>query len=303
VRTLVLLSCLVVACDAGEKPIPPAPDKQPAPKVVTTGQPDWSYLPADSDLVISLDVAKLRQSTLWKTYERDVTRLLMPGFADCTYSPLADVTSVTIGLPLKSELGVFVIRGLDRDKTLDCLRTTKPDSPATAAFDGDFVTLTRKARDAVNILTFADAKTMVMQGSTKPTKQTLTEVVKSGAPLLQNAAFVAARRNVQSNAAVTILSRPGSAELAAKWTQMGMHLTQLSGTVNLTDRLDTRFVMVLANADEAKQLADVTQTQLNATKTFFDKADARAQGDTVTFELGMTADQIKSMAGMLTGLQ
>src|SRR5258706_8057363 len=114
VRALILMS-LVAACDAGETKHAPPPPIKPSTNVVTTvAGSDLSYLPADSDIVVQVDVKALRRSKLWPSYEADVAKLLVPGFAHCDYKPLSDATSIVIGVPLKAKLGIFVIRGVDR---------------------------------------------------------------------------------------------------------------------------------------------------------------------------------------------
>ncbi|HSD89801.1 MAG TPA: hypothetical protein VLB44_19855, partial [Kofleriaceae bacterium] len=86
-RTLALLLCLA-ACDAGAKP-EPTPAPPPAKPAAPVKPPnaiagaDLTYLPADSDVLLHIDVAALRRSKLWPTYARDVAKLIAPGFGDC----------------------------------------------------------------------------------------------------------------------------------------------------------------------------------------------------------------------------
>jgi hypothetical protein len=294
------MTCLVAACDAGEKP--PSPTK-PAPKIEVV-RPDLSeplmYLPADSDFVIKLDVAALRRAKLWQLYGNDIGKLLLPGLSGCTYDAASEMSLVTIGVPLATEAGVLVVRGIDRDKTLQCLHAS-----TAATFDGDFVTLTHKTRD-VRTLTFADAHTMVVQFTKLATKQTLTQVLQSRAPLAQDQAFVAAFKTVTERlppGAVMMVSRPGSTELAAKWTQIGAHLEQLSATMRVSDRLDLRLQMQVATPDEATQFSTMLQSQLKSIKQMLDRGEVTAQGKLVTFDLGMTETQVASIAGIFRGMQ
>jgi hypothetical protein len=166
VRIATMILCLVVACEAGEKPAPPPTPAKPQWTATTIVGPDLTYLPADSDVIIKVDVAALRRTKLWSTYEHDVAKLLLPSF-ECEYAPLRDVSTVEIGVSFKSDLAVFVVRGLDRDKTLHCLHAS-----STARFDGDVVTVTAPS-GMVDIVTFVDRSTMVMQEgkSTLPTRR------------------------------------------------------------------------------------------------------------------------------------
>jgi hypothetical protein len=299
------MSCLFAACDAGEKPAPPTTEAKPGPKVIRDQLTEpLMYLPVDSDLVIKLDVKALRTAKLWPTYRNLVAKWLTPGFAGCHYDPLSELSSVTIALPLKSEVAVAIARGIDRDKTLACLRAPKPSADGTATFDGDFVTLTTTA-GPMYLMTFADAHTLVVQSSKYATKQSLTQVVQSGAPLAQDKLFTtawhAATQTLQPGAAF-VVSRPGSSELAAKWSTMGAHLEHLSAVMRVSDRLDVRLQMDVATAEEATRFAATMQSQLKSTKQFFDRGEATAQGKTITVDMGMTEAQLKTMATMVAGM-
>ena len=198
VRTAALI-CLLVACDAGVKPEPPTPapakEKEPAVAIAIVG-PNLAYLAADSDMIIHVDVAALRQGKLWPTYESRIANWLVPNFG-CDYAPIRDVATAEIGVTIKTGLGVFVVRGIDRNKTLQCLHKS-----SGARFDGDFVTVTQGG--ATEILTFVDATTMLMQKGQQPTKATLIQVVHDGnAPLRTDQAFAAAIKRLPPHAGVT----------------------------------------------------------------------------------------------------
>jgi hypothetical protein len=308
VRTLALLLCLA-ACDAGAKPEPtpaPAPARPSVPaKPPATAGADLTYLPADSDVLLHIDVAALRRSKLWTTYTRDVANLVAPGFAACDYDPLSQVATVDIGVPIATKLNVSVFRGLDRDKALACFRGLKADSNQTATFDGDFVTLTSKT-GAIHVLTFVDAHTMVMQGSTQPTKQTLQQALQLGAdaPLRKNASFVAALNKTKRSAAMTIVSRPGSEAMAAQMKAAGLQLSYFYGSLDLTDQLVVQYAMVVASASQATQMATMMRSQVQSpqVKQMFDRLEARAQDDTVTLDVAMSEPKLASLAGMVRGM-
>jgi len=294
-----------VACDAGAKPAPPpAPDKVPAKAqwvATAIAGPNLAYLPADSDLFVHVDVAALRASKLWSTYEHDVAKLLVPGF-ECDDAPLHDAATVEIGVALKTGLGVFVIRGLDRDKTLRCLHAS-----AAARFDGDVVTVTRGGETA--ILTFVDAATMVMQRGKQPTRATLTEVVRSpGAPLAQDPVFSTAMKHLPPKAGVMVLSRPNSEELRKKSGQLGVPYQYFHGSLDVTDQPATnvqlKFALVFATTDQATQLAAMMRGQTSSpqVKQMFDRFEVGAQGDTMTVDIGMSEPRLASLIGMFKSM-
>lgn len=83
-----------------------------------------ALVPDRSDVVMKLDFGALRRSPLFTRHRGMLRDFMVPGFADCKYDPFDDIETVTLGIPMGTELSVFVVRGLDRDRTLRCLRTS-----------------------------------------------------------------------------------------------------------------------------------------------------------------------------------
>jgi hypothetical protein len=164
VRRVLVLTTILAACHASAPT--PAPVR-PSPAPAATG-PDLSdplaLLPASSDLVVRVDFAALRRSPLWAKYKPSIIETIAPSFVECGYDPFDEITTITAGMPIGGELGNFVIRGLDRDKTLHCLHTSKAETETSVTFDGDIITLTNKS-GAINMLRFLDAHNALMQGS------------------------------------------------------------------------------------------------------------------------------------------
>jgi hypothetical protein len=294
VRALIAF-LLLAACDAGQKPAPPAPPPKPAEQHVDGL--DLTYLPASSDLVIRIDVKTLQTATLWKQHAPKFWSMFLPAFASCSDDPLRGVTSITMGVPIESGLGVYVVRGIDRDQAMACVSTSKRENVTHGA---GVITVEHKAGEH-SMMTFADATTLVMQAADKPTKETLVQVLATGAPLANDAELLAAYKRI-SRAPLVMVSRR-SGKLDEKWAKLGFKATETYATMHVGDRLDIRFVMVMKTADEATQLAKTMKTQFEILKTYFDRLNAVAQGTTLTLDAGMTETQLsmlmKSMAGML----
>jgi hypothetical protein len=297
VRALIAIMMLV-ACDAGEKPAPPAlpAAKKPVDQKKTSSI-DLTYLPASSDVVVRLDVAALRATKLWPKHAPAIWKLLVPQLAGCERA-LHGVTSLTLGLPVDaSPTGVHVIRGIDRDIALRCLRDSKSSG---VTFDGDVITM-RNVSGRLMTTTFVDAATLVMVDTNKPAaKPALTQILATGAPLADDAALVATHERI-GRAPITLVSRR-SGKLADAWATMGVKPVEVYGSMHVGDRLDIRFVMELATADEATQIANMLKGQLSSLKTFADRTNATAQGNTVTLDFGMTEVQVATMFASLQGL-
>jgi hypothetical protein len=123
VRTIVLVACLALACDQGEKPAP-APKRESAKPttIVTHGEITYSplsgtpldYLPKDSNLVANIDVTALRGTKMWPV-ARDLLRLLLsPDLADG--EPPGEASNIVAGLVLSSGHATVVVRSPARDK-------------------------------------------------------------------------------------------------------------------------------------------------------------------------------------------
>ncbi|HEX5063122.1 MAG TPA: hypothetical protein VFV99_27290 [Kofleriaceae bacterium] len=289
-RTLALI-LLLAACDAGEKPAPPAPS--PTPKKIPTAQsvPDAKYLPADSDLVVKLDLAALRRAKLWTTYGRQVSNLIVPGFSQCDYDPLAAARSIVIGIPLESQRAVYVVRGTDRNQAIGCLRTS-----AAVKLDGDFFTVT-KANGNDYVFTFVDDTTMVMQAWQGATKQTLQRALAADVPT-GDPAFAMMMARIAGAAPIAIASRPGSKTIEEKAATSGIRPQEMYGTLTLTDGLHITYATVFKTKDEATQFANLMDAQLEQTKTYWE-ATAQAQGNTTTMSVAMTEAQVTSMVNLL----
>jgi hypothetical protein len=307
VRALACILCLA-ACDAGAKPEPPhtqppakqklaIPPKQPA----NTSAFNLTYLPADSDVLVHVDVAKLRQSKLWPSYSHDAAKLLVAGFSNCDYDPMTEIASVDVGVPIASGLSVFVIRGIDRKKSLECFHRIEKE-PDRSMFDGDFFTLTTLR--GTRVMKFIDEHTLVVQGTNKPTKQTLEAVIESGTPLANNKEVASALVRSQSLAAVTVISRPGSEALAKQMDPAGVKFKFFYATLDLTDQLAVHYVMDLYSPDQATSLANMMKGQLDnqSVKQLFDQLETHAQENVVMVTARLGETKLANLAGMVRGM-
>jgi len=291
---------MLVACDAGVKlePPTPAPAKHEAPPVATViAGMNLAYLAVDSDMIIHVDVAALRHGPMWPTYESHFANLLLPKLG-CTYMPVRDMATAEVGITLKTGLGVVVVRGIDRDKTLACLHQI-----TDARFDGNFVTVTD------GVVTFVDATTMVMQKGRQPTVATLTQALRDGnAPLGTDPTFAAAIKRLPPHAGITTVSRPNSEEMQSKWKQMGVQFRYFFGSLDVTDKTEVgiqlEFAMVVATAEQATQFTTMMQGQLKSAQgnQLFDRADVAASGDTTTMKIAMSETKLASLVRMFDQL-
>ncbi len=298
-----LTALALTACDAGETPKPKSPAVSNAGGGGTVSIDDpLALLPADSDVVITLDIAALRKSALFAKYRGMLSSFILPGFADCTYDPLNDITTISAGVPMSSEMGVFVFRGLDRAKTLDCLRTSKVDTKTEVTFDGEYVMLRNKSGKE-NLLKFVDAKNAVMQGSTSPTKATLDKALSIGAPLRGNEALKQGQKLLQSGAVVSIVGVPGSPALSQMLAaKIGAPARGITTSIHFADVVRGHFVIEMLDVATAAAIVDNMRPQLDSWRMFVEHYDIKSTGPMVVIDIVITEAQIKTIGDMVKSM-
>lgn len=83
------------------------------------------FLPLRSDLVLHVDMRRVRASALWPAINEAVKPVMELLVAECKYDPLQTIEDLRVGITkLDNDRphGVFVIGGMDRSKTLACAR-------------------------------------------------------------------------------------------------------------------------------------------------------------------------------------
>lgn len=285
VRTLeransLALITLLVACDAGEKPAPPATPPLPSVDVVRDDHLEIAYLPPSSDIVIRVDVAALRKTKLWATYKQDLSALLVPGFFPCAYDPIDTTTSVLIGISLQQEpvSPVFVVRGADKQRALECLRGTR-----AAKMHGEYVTVTRPTGGTAEVAFFDRPEPWMTK-----VKEDFTKSPQLSRMLAK----------LYVSAPVAMATRPGSKAVEDKTSASGMKAQEMYGTLTVADGLRLSYTTAFRTADEATQLAALMNDQMKSLKSMMD-AKATAQDNSATIEIAMTEPQATSLINML----
>jgi hypothetical protein len=286
---------LVVACYHDAAPVAP-----PANKVAPDhGFADpLAFLPNDATVVFAIDLRQLRGSALWREYEPMIDAAVAPTFAKCGYDPLAALASIS-GAVRDSGDGVFVLRGLDRARTLQCLdRLDLSDTKVTD--DHGVVTLVNKS-GAVNMLTFANDTTLVIEGSHQPTRESLSNVLTSGAPLRGSARFLELYQRLEAGAGVSFLIN-GNSKIAAKFTSSGVHVNGVYGTVRFADTIELNIHTVTANAQQAAEIVSTLKPQVDQASAMLEKLDVTANGAVMTISAIATEPQVRSIVAMISAM-
>jgi hypothetical protein len=251
-----------------------------------------ALVPPHPDLVIRVDLAVIRQSPLWPKYGPKLVAAMLPGFTGCSYDPISEITTITAGYSQNDNTnGHFVVRGLDRDKTLACLRTSRAQTNTTATFDGDFVTLLNKS-GSVNMITFPEPHIMVLEGSKTPTKTTLRRALDMGAPLRKDPTYLELEQRVPPGAAISIVMPLGSKFLGSVSNKLGTNVRTAIVTLHVTNMLSLRFDVAVANANDAQTIAQAVRPQIERMKQLIERWEVRADGDHLAGEIAATEQQL-----------
>ncbi len=303
---------------AGGSAAAKAPEKagdKPAEKPASNGAPvaagdDLAYLPAASDVVAQIDLGKLRGSALYKSMLEPKLREALEKDgkfaqfkAKCGMDPVADLTSISIGMSAGTDnpAGVVVVHGLDKTKTMDCMEKTKTEMEAEGSkytVDGNFVTVTTKTNET-SVFTFVDGNTAVMQAGPGVTKDTLTAVLSGAAGVKSSAAFMDLYNKTNAGT-VRFLVNGNMKQLQNN--PLNVKPKAIFGSLDVTDGLGLNVAARLGSDAEASQLAATLKGQVSQAAAFVSKADVTSEGSDVRIDVAMSSAQLTSLAGMAGGM-
>jgi hypothetical protein len=259
----------------------------------TIGDP-VGFLPGDAQLAMWIDLDALRASAVWATYRAKVVAALgarLTNFvAKCGFDPLEAVKSIAIGLADFSEKeGVFVIRGLDRDRTIRCLEQHALGDD-TITSDHGVVSILDKS-GALNLLTFVGPTTLVMVGSGKPTVETLQRAVATDRPLRDDGEVVALLGKLARGA---MFSMVGRGAFTKRLTKFGVPPRTVAMSVHATDGFAGAIDLTFPTPVEADHVAHELDEGLDRL-SMFEKHDVVATGDRVHAELVINREALADL--------
>ncbi len=283
------LVAALVACGSSTPP--------PAPLAGTTAErPDPRFtdplalVPANSDIVMRIDVAAARKTPLWARYGDRLLATLAPALATCPEAPLKDLATISVGLVLTDANGLFVIRGIDRDRLHACLRRPS-DTKTTATFERDHVVLTNASGNQ-NLITFVDRTTMVMHGSKGATAEGLRRGLTMGAPLRKDPSYQALESRMSPGGVFSMIM-PGSSQVMAKFaTQIGERIAGMVATVHLTTTVAFHVRVITENPAAAARVLKFLEPAIASARQSYDTVDVRIEGTDVVMEAGFSEAQL-----------
>lgn len=280
---------------------------------------DLSLLPADSEMVLSINVAQIRNSALWKDVGKQLTdkanddEKLKELKTACGVDPVADITSVAIGMKGFSgdnPDGVIIVHGLSKAKlTSDtCFNKLKAEAEkdgSTITKDGDVYLNKGKEPSDNAAAMFVGDDTLLITGGTIGTKDGITAIAKGNNGLKSSSAFTDVYKNVDANGSMWLVIN-GNSALFDKAAALGAKPKAVWGTLKVADGVSFDGGARFASADDAKKLADLVNQQINnpMIKGMVDKLEVKADGTDLKGTLEMSRaklDALKAQLGAMFG--
>jgi hypothetical protein len=273
---------------------------------------DLSLLPADSEVVLGLNLAQLQQSALWKQFAPKLMEKAASELADfktaCGFDPLEAVKSLSAGMKTAGDDkadGVVVVHGPDKGKVMACLPKAKEEAAkkgGDVTIDGDVFSFKGKNGESM-FWTFVNNDTMVGAVGPSSSKDSLRAAAKGGSALKTSQTFVEMHSKINTKESLWFLVN-GNAPFMAKAAQAGVKPKAVFGSVNVTDGLTVDMRIRLGSPDEATQLVTMAKGQTNnpQVKQMFDKLDVTSDGADAKISVAMSNQKLQQLMGLVGGM-
>jgi hypothetical protein len=288
--------------------------KQGMGTVSAGGVDDLSLLPVDSEMVMGLNFAQLQQSALWKQFVEPKI-MASPGMAKlaefkakCGFDPMVDIKSLSIGLKNVGDEkpeGSFVIHGLDKGKTWDCLDKMKEEAAKDGTEivkDGDIAFFKNTKDNQTVAFTFVNGSTALAVMGPAATKDGVKAAAAGTSALKSSAAFVDMYGKIKSSDSLWMLMNGNSKVFDKAAGALGSKPKAIFGSINVTDGLSMDMRIRFETADQATQFGNLAKSQSQAAASMVDKIDVTTEGTDVKFVVVISSqklqDLIKQFAGM-----
>lgn len=275
---------------------------------------DLSLLPADSEIVIGVNLAQLQQSALYKQFLAKFMDKASGGLAEfkanCGFDPLESVKSIAMGMKGIAGAagtvpdGAIVIHGPDKAKVMACFNLDKAKAAAAAKgteikMDGDVALIKDKSGNTTAFMFVNDTTMLGVMGS-KGNADGVKEAAKGGSALKSSATFVDMYSKINTQDSVWGLVN-GNSHVLDKAGSLGIKPKAVFGSLNLTDGLTVDIRVRMATADEVKGFVGLAQGQISSpqVKQLFDQLEVVGDGNDAKFTVKMSAAKLQALATMV----
>jgi hypothetical protein len=266
---------------------------------------DLALLPADSEVVIGMNLGQMQQSALWKQFVEpklaaaEAQQMMSEFKAKCGTDPMKMISSIAIGVRGLSDKpsAVGVARGLDKAKVLDCIEKTKADmvkDGGEVTRDGDVI-LFKADRGQPVAVQFTNDSTAVIVVGENANAAGVKAVLGGGSSLKSSAAFLEMYKKVKTSDSVWGFASGKVMERIP----MGLKITAVYGSINATDSLTVDMRMRFDKPEAAAQAAEMANAQTKQATQYVDKAEATAEGSDLHVSVVISGQKLAQLIPML----
>ncbi|HEY5924453.1 MAG TPA: RNA polymerase sigma factor [Kofleriaceae bacterium] len=295
-----------------------------APRAIVSrsvAEADLALLPADSEAVIGVNFAQLRQSALWQRFvgakliNTDGVREFE---ALCGFNPLESLGSISLGVKGLADRdglsGVMIIHGFERAKAMSCFDSRGVDEVVKAgtkvAVDGDVVLMTDSSNDHVAFTFIDDTTALVVIGPEAATKDGVLRIAAgTGGGLQSSTTFANALKVINTDDSLWVLLAESSPFMRMANTEIAPYTSIQLGTtyasLNVTDSLAFDAGLRLGSPEAVAKLVAEIQKRMNESdiakqlSRHFDQLDVIADGSDLIVSLSLGGDQILQLVSSI----
>jgi RNA polymerase sigma factor (sigma-70 family) len=290
-----------------------------APRAIASrsvAEADLALLPADSDAVIGLNFAQLRQSQLWQTFVAP-TIIHLGGIQElatlCGFDPFASFGSISLGvkgLGDEDQSAVVIIHGVERAKATSCFdrhgvaEVEKAGSKVTV--DDDVVLISDKAHSNHVAFTFVDNTTaLVVIGPDAETKEAVERVAAGNGGVQTSTKFADALQVVNTDDSLWAMVADNSPVVADINAHSSTKLGTMYVSLNVTDSVALDAGVRMGSPQAVATLVAEIKTKMSENELakqasqYFDQLDVMADDSDLILSMSVGGSQIPQLVSAL----
>ena len=301
---ILLVALLVAGCyrDSTPPSTPPA-NKQHAAEQITSDV--LAFIPKESDIVVGVDLSRLRSSPLWASQLEPV--IMNNGGGDlekvrstCGFDPLTAISYLAFGtrkVSSESE-GTVVARGIEPRGALECVAKLITHDNETLTHDGDSLVISEKGRGFQVTLSPLGRSAVLGVAGVGANRALATARVQSGTPLRTSPAFIELYNKLDQNASVWFIANGASPTLQSLGS-LGVKPRFIDGTLTVSDHYVAVVRVTFATPDEANNVVTMTNSVSAQVRAMVETFDVHAEGPVARFNIVVTSAQAQTILGMV----
>lgn len=305
-----LVALLVAGCYHGTAAPPPPPptNTQKNDALAHVADDPLAFLPVESDIVLGIDFARLRDSQLWRDQlEPLLTQTGSDTFqkvrSQCGFDPLSQLQRASMAYKKVDDRhndGTFVVHGVDSSRTVECIAkaSAKTDN---ISHDGNVLMVSKPGDDVALAIAPLGRSGMIVQSLPNANRASVEARMRIGAPLRTSRTFMTFFNRLEPSASLWVVIN-GNSSMLASAKSMGVSPTGFDMTVTVTDKYVIAARITTASAADATQLESLANQISAQARAMVETYDVKTDDNVVRVDIVITAPQAQTLLTMLGGI-